>query len=461
MNRLQIEKLVSQYENQISNGVPVHLNEESFLKLIEHYEKKGNLNKALLVIEEALSKYLFSVDFYIRKAELLMDMGKEEAALEVLGDANTFAPGSVEINLLKAEALNYLGKKEEALQVLNDSKVNVPKSILSEVLLMESLVYEHNDEYDEMFDALKKAVIYDPKNKEVVERFGISTEFTGRYEEAIVVNEAAIDAHPYAHLAWYNLGNAHQNLGQMDEAVDAYEFVLAIDDKFEYAYYDCAAIRFDQEAYADSIGYYLDLLKIVQPSDKGDLHFKIGACYHLLAQYSNAKKHLLIAQKTSVFQDRIYYLLGNCSLMEGLSKEAAYYYNKAISLEPDNGEYYSNLAEVKIIEEDYHAARDCYEKAVSLNPDSLQIWIDYIVFYFDLGYTDKAFAVLDMAAKYLEVNKVKYIKVAFLFLAGKRNEGSVLLWEALSEDYESYKIIFKIAPELEDDSDIRAIIAVV
>ena len=461
MNRRSITKLVNQYENQLSNGDPIHLDEESFLKLIEYYDEEGDIKKAFLVLEDALAKYIFSVDFYLKKAELLMDMGEEEEALDVLGEANTFAPGSIEINLLKAEALNYLGKEAEALEVLEASKVNVPPSILSEVLLMESLIYEHNDQYSAMFDVLKKAVIHDPKNKEAVERFGLSTELTRRFQEAIVVNEAIIDAHPYAHLAWYNLGNAHRTLGNMEEAIDAFEFVIAIDDKYQYAYYECASIHFDNKAYAKAIRFYLDLLPIVEQDDRGDLHFKIGACYHLSGQYSNAKKHLLIAQKTSIFQDRVFFLLGNCALLEGLTKEAAYYYNKAISIEPDNGDYYSNLAEVKVLEEDYEAARDYYKKALRLNPDSMQIWVDYIIFYFDLGHTDKAFAVLDMAAVHIDIIKVEYIKIALLFLAGKRNEGSMLLWDALAKDYKSHRIIFKIAPELEDDAEIRAIIDVV
>lgn len=461
MNRWSISNLANQYEEQLANGQSLHLNEQDFLKLIEYYDEEGESSKALFVLEEAIGKYLFSVDFYIRKAELLMDLGQEEEALDVLGQANTFAPGSVEINLLRAEALNYLGKRNEALQVLDESKNNIPGTLLSEVLLMESLIYEHHKEYDAMFDILKEGVIHDPKNNEAVERLGLSIELTKQYEAGIIINEAIIDLHPYSHLAWYNLGNCHRALGNLEEAIEAFEYVIAIDEQYEYAYYECADLRFDNKQYELCIPYYLDLLPVATPSDTGDIHFKIAICYHLLAQYSEAIKHLHIAQKTTFFQDNTYFLLGHCSLMKGNTKEAAYYFTKAIALEPNKAEYYTNFAEVKIQEEDYQAAQQYFDKAISVDPKATETWVNYAMFYFDLGHTDNAFGLLDEAAHHLEPIIATYMRVAFLFLTEKRNEGSILLWEALLKDYDSHEIIFKIAPDLENDSDIRAIIAVV
>ncbi len=461
MNSWSILKLVHRYEAQMAKGSFLNLDEESFHILIEYYALDGQTRNALFVAEHALRKYIFSVDFYIRKAELLLALGQEDKALDVLSEANTFAPGSVEINLLKAEALNHLGERDAALQLLDECKVNIPDSILSEVLLMESIVYEHHCEYDAMFDALKKAALRDPENNEAVERLGFAMELTSRFTEGITVNEAILDAHPYSRLAWFNLGNANRALDNYEAAIEAYKFVMAIDEKFEYAYHECASLYFEHQEYVKALDLYLELTSIVKAEDQGDLHFKIGACYHLLSQYSNAKKHLLIAQKTSAFQDKVFFILGNCSLLEGNLKEASYYYKKAISIQPEIGEYYTNLAEVKILEEDYEAARDNFEKAVSVEPGSISIWIDYIVFYFDIGHVEKAFSLLDRTAAYIDIFKVYYMRIALLFLSGKKNEGRILLWDTLIQDYDSHEIIFKIAPELEDDSDIRAIIAVV
>ena len=460
-NRRSLSKLVDQYEHQLETGEQIHLDEQSFLKLIDYYDENGQIDKALFVVGQAIEKYLFSVDFYLRKAELLLDLGDETEALDVLEQANTFAPGSIEINLLKAEALNYLDERDAALQILNDSKSNVPKSILSEIFLMESLVYEHHADLDAMFDVLEQAVVNNPKNNEAVERLGLAMELTERYREGIKINEVIIDQHPYSHLAWYNLGNAYRALDKTEEAIDAYKYAIAIDERFEYAYHACAAIYFLDEKHEQALEYFKDLLKIVHPSERGEIHLKIGSCYHLTNRNQLAKKHLLIAQKTSFYQDTVYFLLGSCALMDGTPKEAGYYFEKAVSINPDNGAYHANLAKVRIQEEAYDEAVSHYKKAIDLHPDSTDIWADYILFYFDLGYEDKAFQLLDSATHYLGEVIAGYIRVALLYLAGKRNKGSILLWELLMEDYEAHDVIFRIAPELEEDSEINAIIAVI
>ena len=62
------------------------------------------------------------------------------------------------------------------------------------------------------------------------------TDFTGRNEESIKLHQAIIEDYPFSELAWFNLAAAYQGLKLYEKSIDAYQYAVAIDEKFDYAY---------------------------------------------------------------------------------------------------------------------------------------------------------------------------------------------------------------------------------
>ncbi|MEZ4799105.1 MAG: tetratricopeptide repeat protein [Flavobacteriales bacterium] len=67
---------------------------------------------------------------------------------------------------------------------------------------------------------------------------------------------AFIEKHPYSFPAWYNLGNAYQKLDQLEEALDAYDYCLAIQNDFAPAYYNKAHALFKMDKFAEAISTF-------------------------------------------------------------------------------------------------------------------------------------------------------------------------------------------------------------
>ena len=66
--------------------------------------------------------------------------------------------------------------------------------------------------------------------------------------------------------------------------------------------------------------------------------------------------------------------------------------------------------------------------------------------------------ILEEADEYTYSAELLYIKVLTLVALDRKDEASEILKEALSEDYETHRILFQINPNLKDDAEMTSII---
>jgi tetratricopeptide (TPR) repeat protein len=64
---------------------------------------------------------------------------------------------------------------------------------------------------------------------------------------------AIIDDFPYNELAWFNLASAYQGIKLYEKCIDAYKFVVAINEKFDYAYRNMADAFIRLRKFKDAI----------------------------------------------------------------------------------------------------------------------------------------------------------------------------------------------------------------
>ncbi|MCB0654423.1 MAG: tetratricopeptide repeat protein [Saprospiraceae bacterium] len=452
-----IDALVIKYESSSKSGQTLFFDENSFLQLIEFYEREERLDKAIEVANQAIERYLFSVDFYLRKAELLIDAGKEKAALKTLDRAEAFAPGQLEITLLKAEALTYLDRGGEALEMLEDVKLLSNKNTFGEIYLMESLVHEFNHDYELMFQVLKSAIKLDPENDEALERLWLAVELSRKYKESISLHKEIINEHPYSYMAWYNLGHAYAYLGNYEEAIEAYEFSFVINENFEYAIRDCADLCFETNQFRKAIKYYMELLDDAEADS--DLFQKIGESYQQLGNGAKAVEYFRQALKLDPLNDEVYYHMGECFALQGHWKEAARFYKKAVEIEDGREEYFGGLALAKAELGALEEAEDHFRKAVEIAPDETRFWMEYASFLVRFDRTEDALSLLTVAEITADSALLQFGQVACLFSLGRRKEASLLLWQVMEEGGEDYTVIFDMVPELEYDEEIQTILS--
>ena len=451
-NKHTLKYLVSEYETMSQKGEVGFFEKKAFWELIDHYEIKNQLDKAIEVIEHALVQYSYSTEFYIRKAQLLIEKKCAYQAIACLEHAQILSPSELEIFLFKAEALCSLGDYEEAFELLQALKGKLNKEELSEVLMLEAHIYENLEDFDEMFFALKKALIANPKNSVALEKIWLSVELSAKYEESVKLHNYLIDEDPYSYIAWYNLGHAYTCLEQFEDAIEAFEYAYIINEQFEFAYRDCGEVCLQSKQYKRALKCYNEALEFFSPDS--DFLLNIGQCHEFMDEIATAKTYYTKSIQLNSANDLAHYRMGECFVKEQQWDKAMKAYKKALSIENKREEYIAALAEVYYQVEEEEKAAILFKKAADTAPETTKYWIQYASFLMDIGAYKEALIVLEEAEIYAIGVELLYCRTACQFLLGHRKEALFLLQTALMENYNMHESLFDLVPEVEGDPDV-------
>lgn len=455
-----IADLVAAYEATAQSGLAKFFDPQVYHELISYYEEDEQLDRALEVTEQAIAQYQFSAEFYIRKAQLLLEGQQEYLTLEVLNTAIIYAPNSLEIKLLRAETLTYLDRTEEAMELLERAKSDHSRSPeeMSDILLAESLIYQHKEEYELMYYVLESALKENPKNKEALDRVWLAVELSKQYENSIHLHEWIINEAPYTALAWYNLGHTNAYLGNYDEAIEAYEYTFIIDPKFEYAYRDFADLCFEMKKYTKALDAYLEMIEHFEAESETLL--RIGQCYKQLGNLDEAWAYFLKALQQDSLNDEVYFHLGTCYAAQGRYKEAAKAFQKAISIEDQQEDYHVALGQTHFFLNHFDEAILHFQNAIDLAPEQTHCWVQYAHFLLKMNKGEEALALMEEAIEQSYDPELVYGQIACLFFLGRHQEARYRLGEALEEDPFAHQTLFEICPALNQDKNIHSLIAV-
>ena len=453
----RISDLVWQFENSLEKGYSPFMDQSDYLDITDFYEEKEALEEALGVMEFALGQYPYSTELFVRKAQLLIDSGDIQTALDSLNQAEIMGGSEPDVSLLKAEALNAMDDYRGAIDVLNDAKIGHKTDVLSEIFLCEAYIHEYRESYEAMFYALINAIKADPENHLALDRMWLCVELSEQFIESIRFHKNFLDEYPYSHLAWYNLGHAYANVGQFKKAIESYEYAFLINEDFEFAYRDCAEACIRIEEYSKG----LDVLNEASKRFKtdGDMVAKIGQCYELSGDLVKAKFYYKQALELDPLNSEIYFRMGECLSKEGNWKSAISSYERALSLDDKKEEYMAAMAEAHLEIGEVNIAHELFKKAIELAPDQVKYWIQYASFLLENGDSESALSTLEEAKYYSGGQELKTAEIACLFFMGKRKEALLKLNTLLSYTGNAYEKLFDIAPGLKTDQDVLDVIA--
>jgi len=449
--------LVAEYEAMTERQTVTFLDVKAYERLIDFYEEEEQLDRALEVTDFAISHHPFSVDFHIKKAELLLADERAEKALVVLDRAAAFAPLEPEIALLRAEAFINLDQLDTAGDILDDLKSGAEGELLSDILFVESMIYQHQELYEMTYFSLRESLRVFPTNRDAIERIWNSIDMCKRYEEAIDLFEMVLEADAYSTLAWYYLGHAHSYKGNYAQAIECYEYAYLTDETFEAGCRECAELCLQLKLYRKALRFYEELMENFEPDS--EVLQQIGLCHQYLEQYKIARTFYTQALNYDPLDDEVLFHIGECFAKEENWKRAIRYFQKAIDIEDSREEYYGSLAAAYGQLKDLENASDNFEKAIEVAPEESRYWIEYTCFLLFMQEGEEALALIDEAEENAGGMELLYCRVACLFFTGRRQEGIYRLSEALEEDFETHRLLFNYLPSLETDPDIISVIS--
>lgn len=425
-----LEETLRRYEEVKKGESASILDEEEFERVIEHYFQNSNEEQALLACDIARTYYPFSPSILLLRAEILTQAQKYGQALNALDEMEQYDNANLDAALLRADILLAQFKYDQAALLLEQKSNEFEGKERTEILLELSDVYDESEEFDAVFDTLKRVIEVDRRNEEALQKLCFWAEFTGRLEESVVIHTQLTDDDPYNALAWFNLGAAYQGLKMYEKCIDSYEFCVAIDEKFEFAYRNMADAYMRLKWYEKALEVLEKHIEIAKPEDV--IFEAMGYCWEKRKDFAQARQFYRKASQLSPQDDGIFYKIGETYAREKQWEKAVKSYSVALHLDKDNASYClaigNCLMELGVKSE----ALVCFLNAVRLKPGNKSTWIALIKGLYLTEYYDEAITQIEVAKEHCgDKADFFYYQAAVLLELGKAKEALIHLESAL------------------------------
>ncbi|XP_066175868.1 protein O-mannosyl-transferase TMTC1 isoform X1 [Sylvia atricapilla] len=391
---LSRESLFSSGVKTLPHNAKVHYNYANFLK-----DQGRNV--------EAIYHYKTALKLYPRHASALNNLG---TLTKDVVEAKNYYRRALQLNPQHNRALFNLGnllksqgKKEEAVILLRDSIKYGPEfadaySSLASLLAEQERLKEAEEVY-------KAGIENCPESSDLHNNYGVFLVDSGSPERAMSHYRQAILLSPAHHVAMVNLGRLHRSLGQNKEAEVWYKRALKVSRRAEVLS-PLGALYYNTGRYEEALQVYREAAAL-QPSSR-DIRLALAQvlammgrtkeaekmtnhilgedatcleCYRLLSAiyskqelYAKAleaiEKALQLKPKDPKVISELFFTKGNQLREQNLLDKAFESYKRAVELNPDQAQAWMNMGGIEHIKGSYITARDYYEKALQLVPNS-------------------------------------------------------------------------------------------
>ena len=457
-DREEIKVLLQQFEN-LKAGLPnSFIEEDGFERIIEYLEDREQYKKAYEAVEYAVNQYPYSAGLLLTQANLLIILKKYNEALEVLEMAEQFDSSDTSLYILKTDAYLALDEQERAAEVLEAAIENFEGDEKIDLLFELADVYDDYENFEKVFDCFVLILQLDPNNEEALYKICFWTDFTGRNEESIRIHQQIIDEFPFNELAWFNLGAAYQGLKLFEKAIDAYNYAVAIDEKFDYAYRNMGDAYLRLRKYKDAIEVLEKVLELSRP--EAVIYEAIGHCYDKLANYSQARFHYKKASHLNSEDSQLYYKIACTYMNEGAWQSAIKQLQTALKYHTLQPEYNLALGQCYMQLNNTDEAITYFGNVVRVRPKNMNGWVELLKCllageHFEEGieYAEFAYEQTDKKPIFL------FYKSMFLFSFGRVKEGIVCLENGMAANPKLIKKFIELNPSILQHQQVVEVIA--
>lgn len=446
-NREELKELLEQYENMRSGRSHSFIDEDAFEKIIDYYDEKEELIKALEATDYAITQYPYSSALLIKKADLLIATKKYKEALHYLHQAEVMDTGDINLYILKTDAYLALDKQEKAAAVLEAALDNFQGEEKLELLFELADVYDDYENFDKVFDCLKMILELDPNNEESLYKICFWTDFTGRNEEGIKLHQKIIEEYPFNELAWFNLAAAYQGIKLYEKAIDAYQYAVAIDEKFDYAYRNMGDAYLRLRKYKEAIEALQKVLELARPEDV--IYEAIGHCYDKMHNYAQARFNYRKATHLNQENSQLFYKIACTYMNEGGWESAVKNLEIAMRTYKQQPEYNLAMGQCYMEMGNVELAVQYFGNVVRSKPKNVNGWIELLRCLYKTNCFEEGAEYVEHALA-LTANKpiFYFYKSAFLLALGKTKEAVVQLETGMALNPKLVKKLVDLNPSI-------------
>lgn len=453
----QARQLAQSFEEMLQNSHNgVFFEQNSFKDIVEYYEDILDFNKALEAVNYALTQYPYSAIFYLKKASLLIENQHYTEALALLEKAQVLSPNDIDIWLVQAEIYLCMANYTEAEEMLHKSFAYADNDTKLDIHIYLSEIAEGQGKPLQAYDHAFEAIELDNTNPTALERFEFCSIIASKASVGIPYLQKILDQHPFLLTAWNSLGNLYMSQENYTQAIQCYDYSVAIDHKFEPALVNLGHAYYSLEKYDSAITFFEEALQL-NPTDE-EVYLYSGLCFFELELYEKALTQYEKALQINTQYPEALFEVAECYRMLENDEQALYYYQRAIELVPDNTEFLSQLADFYCQIEQYELSQTLFETCVQHLPHESAYYVGVARAQFMQQQYPQACYTYEQAIELLnlqhylpekeEILSSYYCLYATaLYKCDKKQESMLFLSQALAADYQLHELFLELVPQ--------------
>ncbi len=436
---------VERYEEMLDRNDHYFFDVEEFEMIIEHYLEQNDLKKARQVLEYASKQHPGALDLMFCEAHVMMSMGKLNRALEVLDAIGKVEPFNEDVQLHKAGIYSQLRNHRKAIEHFKRA-LELAEEGVDDIHLDLAFEYENLEAFDQAIECLKSALRINPENEAALYEIAYCYDLMDDHQGAVEMFRKFTDEHPYAFVAWYNLGNALARLERLEESNEALDLCLAIDEKFTSAYFSKARNLLQMGDLEAAVECYRETIEHDGP--QAITFSYIGECYEKMERFEQALIHYDQALALDPNWVDAWIGRGVVKDVQGRLPEAIKDLEVAVKLAPEHGDGWFYYANALGRAERYEDALAAYTKLNTMEPESLDGWLDHADLLLNLKGPEAALKKLKEGEMVHKLNsRYRYRMVSYLLRAGREQQALLEMEEALTSDHAAHTQLLEHYPE--------------
>jgi tetratricopeptide (TPR) repeat protein len=457
-NRDELKELLLQYNNLKSGNAHSYLEEESFERIIDYFDDKEKLQDALEATSYAIQQFPYSSNLLLRKADFLIALKKYTNALFVLEQAEVLDGKDTNLYILKTDAYLALDQQEKAASILEAAIDDFEGEEKIDLLFELADVYDDYENFEKVFDCLKIILQQDPTNEEALYKICFWTDFTGRNEEGIKLHQQIIDEHPFSELAWFNLAAAYQGIKLYEKAIDAYQYAIAIDEKFDYAFRNMGDAYIRLRKYKEAIEVLEKVLELSRPEDV--IYEAIGHCYDKLGNYAQSRFNYKKASHLNNEDNQLQYKIACTYMNEGHWQQAIKHLQVAMRIHRMRPDFNLAIGQCYMELNKLDDAITYFGNVVRVRPKNVNGWTELIKCFYKAGYYDEALDYSNFAYEQTDGKPIfLFYKSAVLYSINKPKDAFIYLEQGMEKNAKLIKKFIELNPAILQNQQVVEVIA--
>ncbi|NLI72482.1 MAG: tetratricopeptide repeat protein [Bacteroidales bacterium] len=441
------DELVNRYELYLSGGAPGYFDVDEMEKIADYYLAYGRTKDSMQAIDLGKKLHPTSDALDMKRAKIYLTTGDPKKALRIL--SNLIEDSDFEVTFMKIEALATLERFQEAFELAKKLIAEENNENIDIICNELAMVFIKDGMFELALELLKIGEEHNPRNIDLLFDIAFCQEQKTMLSDAIQTYKRIIDIDPYAGEAWFNLGQVYFLLNQYNDAIDAYDYALAINEKDTISLIQKGHSHFQLGQWKQAVEMYLEFEQT--SSNKWQIWLFIAECYEKMEDFPEALHYYKLSYNE--IEDNYDAIVGIavCLLELELFHESLEYIQKALEIESELADVWIYLAEAKMRLGEYKEALKAYHQAVSIDPnqpDALlemgNIYMDFADFKTALKYYELAYS-FDQTLEFIEL----FIAVTSYYTKDY-DKSTTFLELAIHRNLDAKKLFLELCPGAEE-----------